>query len=125
MSIENLVLLPTSTVGAFTGTKQKGAGHHWSLYRNKTNEYNDGIHTFVVSFRNWSGELKLQGTLELYPGDADWFDLKDLNDTTIVFGDGSTDYDDSYTVNSKGKFIWVRAVGTVTAGEITQIRFKY
>ena len=115
-NLENLVLLPTSTVGAFTGTKQKGAGHH---------KHNDGIHTFVVSFRNWNGELKLQGTLELYPGDADWFDLKDLNDTTIVFGDGSTDYDDSYTVNSKGKFIWVRAVGTVTAGEITQIRFKY
>ena len=117
MSTESITLLSlTSTVGPFTGSKQKGAGYH---------KYNDGIHTFVVSFSNWSGELKLQGTLELYPGDSDWVDLKDLTNTTIIFGDGSTDYDDSYTVNSKGKFVWVRAVGTVTTGEITEIRYNY
>ena len=52
MSTESITLLSlTSTVGPFTGSKQKGAGYH---------KYNDGIHTFVVSFSNWSGELKLQ-----------------------------------------------------------------
>jgi hypothetical protein len=117
MSTETITLLSnTSTAGTFTGTKQKGAGYH---------KYNDGIHTFVISFKNWSGELNLQGSLSLYPGDNDWFDLKDLNDDIITVGDGSSDYDDVYTVSSQGKFVWLRATGTVTAGEITEIRYNY
>ena len=118
MSIESYVLLSqTNTVGSFTGEKSKAAGYH---------RRSDNLHTFTASFANWSGELRLQGTLKLYPNDtSDWVDLKDLNDTIIVIGDSSTDYDQPISVNSRGNFLWIRAVGTITAGEITEIRYNY
>ncbi len=118
MSTESYILLSNiNTVGVFTGQKAKASGYH---------RKNDNLHTFVASFANWSGEVKLQATLKLYPNDtSDWFDLKDTNDAIIVIGDGSTDYDQSVSVNARGNFVWVRAVGTVTAGEITEIRYNY
>ena len=118
MSTEIITLLPTTTSGDFKSVNQKGAGYH---------TYNDGVHTFSISFKDWSGDLKIQGTLALYPSDnnSDWVTLNDTTGNPIIFGDGSTDYDDSYSVTSVGKFVWVRAVGTITAGEITEIRYNY
>jgi hypothetical protein len=119
MSKESITLLSTITaLGAFTGTKQKGAGYH---------KYNDGVHTFSVSFKNWSGDLKIQGTLELYPSDNDsnWVTLIDTQGNPVIFGDGSTDYDDSYAITAIGKFAWIRATGLNTSGEITEIRYNY
>ena len=118
MSTESYILLSsTTTVGEFTGQKAKASGYH---------RRSDNLHTFTASFANWSGEVRLQATLKLYPNDTtDWFDLKDVNDTIIVIGDGSTDYDQPITVNARGNFIWIRAVGTITAGEITEIRYNY
>lgn len=118
MSTESYVLLPQTTiVGDFTGEKAAGAGYHRKA---------DNLHTFTAAFANWSGELRLQGTLKLYPNDtSDWFDLKNANDDVIVIGDGSTDYDQPLSVNSAGNFVWVRAAGTTTSGEITEIRYNY
>jgi hypothetical protein len=118
MSIETTILLPTTTAGDFKSVNQKGAGYH---------KNNDGVHTFSISFKSWSGELKIQGTLERYPSinDADWVTLKDTSENLIVFGDGSSDYDDTYSATAIGKFVWIRAVGTTTDGEITQIRYNY
>ncbi len=118
MSIETTVLLSkTDSVGAFKSSKEKGAGYH---------KYNNGVHTFNISFKNWSGELTIQGTLELHPSsdNTDWVTLQDLDGNPLVFGDLSSDYDDNYSVTSVGKFVWVRAVGTNTAGEITEIRYN-
>jgi hypothetical protein len=85
------------------------------------------VHTFGIFFKNWSGELKIQGSLELYPSndDTDWVTLKDVSNNLIVFGDGSSDYDDNYSATAIGRFVWVRAVGITTDGEITQIRYNY
>lgn len=117
MSKEITILLPsTTTLGSFTSPKQKGAGYH---------RYNDGIHTFVISFTNWSGLLSLQATLVLEPGDDDWFTLKDANNQEITLGDDSSDYDQPVSVNSRGNFVWIRAVGSITAGQINEIRYNY
>jgi len=118
MSTESNLLLPiTTALGSFTSDKLPGAGYH---------NFDNGIHTFSVTLQSWSGEIRLQGTLALYPNeDTDWIDLRDLSDRVIVLGDGSSDYDDTIIVNSSGKFVWIRAVGTVTDGEITEIRYNY
>lgn len=111
MSTESTLLLgKTDVSGSFTSEKQKGAGYH---------RLNNPLHTFVVSFKNWSGELKIQATLSLYPNDTtDWIDL-------AVYGDGSTDYDQPQTFNSTGNYVWIRATGNNSAGEITEIRYNY
>lgn len=77
-----------------------------------------GLHTFVVSFSSWSGELLIQATLVVEPAESDWF-------TVATFGDGSTDYDDAQTVNITGNYVWLRATGSISAGEISEIRYNY
>lgn len=117
MSKESTSLLSTTTVGPIVSEKQKGSGYH---------EQNDNLHTFVITFVNWQGELSLQGTLALYPNDSsDWFQLRDLDNNPLIFGLDSSDWNDTYTANSEGKFVWIRAVGRVDSGEITEIRYIY
>lgn len=110
--------VPPGTSGTFVTDKSEGSGYHYQ---------NDNLHTFTVSFQNWTGELKLQGTLQLYPttDNTDWVYLKDSNDNEIIIGDSSTDYDSSIIVNSEGKFVWIRAIGRTDTGEITEIRYVY
>ena len=56
--------------------KSPAAGY----YRN-----NNGVHTAVFEFDNFKGSVKIQATLELYPGDADWFDIVyDSADVTLT-----------------------------------------
>jgi hypothetical protein len=117
MSKESTLLLSAEKSAAFVSEKAQGSGYHLQ---------NDNLHTFQIRFSNWQGELKLQGTLELYPNDtSDWFTLKDTNGNNIVFNQDSSDYDDAYVVNSEGKFVWIRAVGSVISGEIAEIRYIY
>jgi hypothetical protein len=117
MSTESKVLLSSlSEIGTFTGDKCQGSSYH---------KLATSMHTIIVSFSNWSGELRFQGTLALYPAESDWFELKDLDNNSILLGDGSTDYDDSYAVSSIGNFVWLRAVGSISAGTITEIRYNY
>jgi hypothetical protein len=51
--------------------KAKGAGYH---------KFNDSLHTYNYVVDSFVGTIKLQGTLELFPGDDDWVDI----DTMIV-----------------------------------------
>jgi hypothetical protein len=118
MGTESFLLLSSiNSVGDFISEKSQGAGYH---------KKSDNLHTFIITLSNWTGEIRLQGSLVLYPNnDTDWFDLKDLDDQTIIIGDSSTDYDNSISVNSLGNFLWIRAIGTVTSGTITEIRYNY
>ena len=117
MSTESKVLLSSlSEIGTFTGNKCQGSSYH---------KLATSMHTIIVSFSNWSGELRFQGTLALYPAESDWFDLKDLNNDSILLGDGSTDYDDSYAFSSIGNFVWIRAAYNVQNGTITSILYNY
>lgn len=118
MSTESFVLLPlTNTPGPFTGEKHKGAGYA---------RRGDGLQTIVAQFANWAGELKFQGTLSVFPNDTtDWVDLLDSNGDVISYGGDSSDYDNTYSANILGNFVWIRAVGTITSGQITEIRYNY
>lgn len=84
-----------------------------------------GLHTVQVSFNNFTGAFKLQGTLALEPTDTDWFDIdlatgqcchgkmvtypKDpANPTTRNhMGDSGTD---AFTF--VGNMVWLRAIMT-------------
>lgn len=38
--------------------------------------YTDGIQTFAVSYTDFKGRVRIQGTLSLEPTDSDWFDIQ-------------------------------------------------
>lgn len=117
MSIETKVLASNISAEAVAsefsyGSKNKGAGYHKNT---------DGIHTVVYEFDNFVGTVKIQGTLELYPGPNDWVDVAG---TTIGIADSS-----ALTLNETrtfvGKFVYIRAAYTVQNGTITEIRYNY
>lgn len=113
MSNEILTLLNNySATGDFVSAKQPGAGYH--------QKYNN-LHTFVISFSSWEGNLKLQGTLELYPGEDSWFNLYNDNGEEISY-EGI--HDSNYTVACQGNFTWIRVSGTTVSGTINQIQFS-
>jgi hypothetical protein len=37
--------------------------------------YTDGIHTVAIYGRDFTGRIKVQGTLATHPGEDDWFDI--------------------------------------------------
>lgn len=118
--MENLVLVSNYSDNSqpsveIYSDKQKGAGYH---------RFNDGVHTAIIEINNFVGSIKLQGTLSLYPGDDDWFDivydssshdLENLNTSGVVVANATF----------LGKFLWVRAAYKLAQGTITNIRFKY
>lgn len=116
MSTESRILLENITNEAADSLfkysdKAKGAGYHKRL---------DTTHTVVYSLDSFVGTFKMQGTLELYPSDTDWFDI----DNTEIGGDSSV-FSSSGTYNFKGKFVWIRAAYNLQNGTITQIRYNF
>lgn len=118
MSIENLVLVSNysddsrPSVEVYSD-KQKGAGHH---------TINDSVHTAVFQLNNFIGSIKIQATLELYPGEDDWFD--------VVYDTASVNFPYLVNVSSAvstftGKFVWIRAAYKLEQGTITEIRYNY
>lgn len=43
--------------------------------------FTDGLHTIQVIYQEFIGRLRIQATLSLEPGDADWFDIVPENTT--------------------------------------------
>ena len=120
MSTESTILLSNVSQEAVPGDssfiysdKQKGAGYH---------KYNDGVHTAVYQVDSFIGTIKIQATLELYPGDNDWFDV---NSTEIGFGSDSSISTTTNSVTFSGKFVWIRAAYNLQNGTITEIRYNY
>ena len=117
MSVESITLIENITTespdSTFSyGDKKKGAGYH---------KNNDGVHTAVYQFDDFVGTVRIQGTLELYPGDDDWFDI----DGTELGGDSTIFADDTYSNTFTGKFVWIRAAYNLQNGTITEIRYNY
>jgi hypothetical protein len=115
MSTESTVLLSNisaevSDSGFSYGPKQKGSGYNLG---------GNGLHTAVYSFDQFNGSFKIQGTLELYPGESDWVDIAG----TEVGGD-SSQIANSYTKNFTGNFVWIRAAYNLQNGTITSIRYN-
>jgi hypothetical protein len=117
MSTEILTLLSSTNTesadSSFTyGTKCKGAGYQ---------KGGDGVHTAVYVFNNFAGTVKIQATLELYPGDTDWFDVTG----TEIGGDSTVIAASSQSRTFVGKFVWIRAAYNIQNGTITEIRYNY
>jgi hypothetical protein len=122
MSIENTVLLSNisteSSPGTFSyGTKKKAAGYH---------KISDGLHTAIYNVNSFSGTIKIQGTLNLYPGDNDWFDIDNTAIGDDSSGIGGPD-GENFTVsrNFTGNFLWIRAAYYLENGIIVDLRFSY
>ena len=122
MPLENTILLSNITAEADDSTflysdKKKAAGYHRS---------SDGVHTTVYTINSFIGTIKLQGTLNLYPGDNDWFDI----DNTEIGGDSSnigglSGQNFSISRNFTGNFLWIRVAYNLQNGTIVDIRFNY
>lgn len=119
MSTQSIVLvnnITTESVGStYTfSAKDKGAGY---------NKNGNGVHTAVYVVDNFIGSIKLQGTLELYPGENDWVDIED---TEKGLADDSTIWvNNTYSVTFTGKFIWIRAAYNLQNGTIVEIRYNH
>lgn len=116
MSVENKILLSNiiaeATDSTFSyGEKKKGAGYH---------KNSDGVHTAAYQVENFIGTIKLQATLELYPGNDDWFDISG----TEFGGDSSIFVSAIDSVTFTGKFVWIRAAYNLQNGTITEIRYN-
>ena len=124
MSIQNTILIDNYSTETWYGAspvaytysdKQKGAGYH-----GKSN----GIHTAVFQLDNFVGDIKLQGSLERYPTDTDWFDIEFENQQLISFLDSSI-ATSTETRNFIGNFVWIRAAFRLINGTIVSIRYNH
>ncbi len=120
MSKETLVLLSNAADDSQPSTwqyseKSRGAGYY------KTGS---GVHTAVFAFDNFKGSVKIQATLELYPGEHDWFDVVyDSSDVDLTALD-STPLVSNATCTFTGHFVFIRAAYQLEEGTITEIRYN-
>jgi hypothetical protein len=122
MPTENTILLSNVTAEAGNadfsyGSKKKASGYHQS---------GDAVHTAIYTVNSFSGTIKLQGTLNLYPGDNDWVDIVNTqigDDSSSVGGVHGQNY--SISRNFVGNFVWVRAAYNLQDGTIVDLRFNY
>lgn len=124
MSTESIILVDNYTFDnnnavptAFTySDKQKGAGY---------NQRYGALHTAMIVLDEFKGSIKLQGTLELYPGEADWVDIVYDDAGTQLTALDSTPLVGAATRNFTGNFVWIRAAHMLEQGTIISIRYNY
>jgi hypothetical protein len=121
MSVESFLLLAqTSTESADLqvysyGDKSRGAGYFRKA---------GGLHTLLFVLDNFKGSIKIQGTLEMYPGDNDWIDLDYTNGSALDSLD-STVLTTNETRNILGNWLWIRAAYIIEQGTISEIRYNF
>ena len=119
MSTESIVLVSDITTESIDSNysyspKNKGAAY---------NKNGDGVHTVIYSVDSFIGSIKMQGTLELYPGDNDWVDIVG---TEQGLTDDSTAWsNNTYSTTFTGKFVWIRAAYNIQNGTIKEIRYNH
>lgn len=121
MSIESIVLLSnislesTDTTVYSYSEKQKGAGYA---------RRSDGTHTVHFQLDQLKGSVKMQGTLQMYPGENDWVDLEYDSGISLESID-STLLTTDETRNFTGNWLWIRAAYIIEQGTITSIRYNF
>jgi hypothetical protein len=86
---------------------------------------NNGMHTAVFEFDNFKGSVKIQATLELYPGDSDWFDVVYDSADVVLTAIDSTPVTNNAVCTFTGKFVYIRAAYQLEEGTITEIRYNH
>lgn len=95
--------------------KKKGSGF---------NGRGQGVHTAIFELSGVLGKIKLQGTLAMIPGDADWVDIK-FDDQSELDTEDSTLLSGNISKNFTGNWLWIRAAHSLQQGSITRIRFNF
>lgn len=108
--IKNIDQTTPSGLSLFT-EKVKGVGY----YRKHSS-----IQTFQFDLEQFKGSISIQGTLELYPGESDWVDLKFQDGIEISLDDSSIS-SGSFIRHIQGNWVWIRAVYSITEGSILQV----
>jgi hypothetical protein len=124
----------SSTVQSYTGDKFKADGFYGRA---------DGFHTVQLNLNTFTGEVTIQGSLEVDPQANDWFDVTlqtntsvtGTVDTTGAISVGAsvaiTDLSYSSTTSNTnfnfiGNYVWVRAiVSNWTSGTVESIMLNY
>jgi len=120
MTVESTLILqqestesPDLTVYSYSD-KHKGAGYH---------RRSDGLHTVRFMFDDFKGSVKIQGSLELYPGETDWVDLEFDQGDSLESLD-STAITTNEIRNITGNWLWIRAAWILEQGTIQEIRYN-
>lgn len=121
MSTETIVLLSNANDDSQPlswqySDKNRGSGY----YKN-----GNGVHTAVFEFNNFKGSVKIQATLELYPSDADWFDVAYDSSDVVLTAVDSTPITNNATCTFTGKFVFIRAAYMLEEGTISEIRYNH
>jgi len=103
--LQNLTTVSAGSVFSFTN-KTPGPGYYRQDNSTRTASYD---------FTNFVGTVKIQASLDLTPGDNDWFDV---TGTTFVAG-SSVNTTESYSFN--GNFIWIRVAYNLQSGKINRV----
>ena len=116
-------------VQSYIGEKYQGDGYYGR---------SDGLHTIQVDLDGFIGTIQVQATLEIDPGDGDWFTVelgtgaKSVDTTGLIVDENITSIDyTSAATNSKiynftGNYVWVRAyVSNWTDGTVNYIKLNH
>lgn len=84
----------------------------------------NGVHTVQFSLSDFRGSIKLQGTLDLYPGEKSWSDIGFTAGDSLDSVDSSNITADQ-TRNFLGNWVWIRAAYVLEQGTIVLIRYTF
>lgn len=113
--VENITTLSDDSAVYSFSDKKRGAG-----FAKKS----ENLHTVVFDLEDFVGKAKLQSTLEFYPGEEDWTDIR-FDEQALVEADSSTVVDGSITRNFSGNWVWIRAAYVLDQGKILRIRYSF
>lgn len=106
-----------STIETVTGEKFKGDGYYGR---------SDGFHTVQYNITGFQGKIKMQATLAINPGEADWFTLAATEHETIGFPNDGTTATGSHIKHFTGNYVWVRVVvSSWTDGTVNSIKLNH
>jgi len=121
MSIESRILLsnlstesPDLSIYSYSD-KGLGSGYH----QNK-----DALHTFQFILDNFKGSIKIQATLESYPGENSWVDVS-YDSGSVLENLDSSPATSTASRNITGNWVWFRVAYIIEEGTISQIRYKF
>jgi hypothetical protein len=121
MTITNLSILDTTTVGTPSGNYD-GSTDHFISTAEKAVDYYQGqgsLQTVFIRVTDFEGVITLQATLDYNADQANWFDVYEYTSASSQI----TDY---HPVNLTGNFVWMRAaVSEFNAGTINNVTISY
>lgn len=121
MSITNLTLIGTTTVGTPSGNYDGSTDHFDGDYQKAVNYYagQGSIQTVFIRVTDFTGVITIQATLHDDPGVASWVD-------TYVYDSASSVVTDYHPVSLTGNYTFIRAAVTqFQAGTIEFVTLSY